>query len=234
MAGVRVGAMVEGAGQAEHVRSRQDGSFEAFLLPADHELPESTLNLFVQGKTGELESELVGPLALTRDGVDGLVVRVARARRSEISGVVIESPVAKCWRESACGSPAGSPTIWSGAERRRRLGGNLPHLELAAGSYGILLIARRRQHVQPRRRGSRESTWRKEESLIGLRLVFGEDKGGLTITGRCDRHVGKSDRAGRDHGGWQGRARASPVGRGRALSDHRADRGQLLSERASS
>jgi RNA polymerase sigma factor (sigma-70 family) len=175
-AGARVGAMVSGMPGAEHATSGPDGAFVVRLA-------EPGADLIVKAKSDEFESELVGPVVLPPEGIDGLVLTLTNPRSASISGMAFNA--------------AGLPTADAGIHLDR---GSIDYLVgsghaetssdgsflieyLAPGEYGVLLIPRGRNTFSDNDEIARVNL-DAGQALSGLRLVLGGDKGGYAIAGR--------------------------------------------------
>ncbi len=175
--GARVGAMTEGMPGAEHTKSEENGSFEVFL-------PMPGPSLVLQAKTDRFESDVLGPLVLTDQGLDGLVLRLTAARAASISGTVVDHddrPVEGVGLHMSRGRP--SLLLVGGDSAKSLADGSFSITELAAGSYGI--------RTSPPRGGGGSTADKvmdvalsEGEALTDVRIVFREDKGGLAIAGR--------------------------------------------------
>lgn len=190
VAEARVGALVGRVGNAEHARSQSDGSFEVFVLPRGDSLPKSAETLFVQAHTGKLESELVGPLTVTEEGIEEVVLPLVRARESSISGTVVD-PDDRPLEGVTVNLDRGTSDYLVGiAPSRTDADGRFSISGLAADSYGILLTARG-VAVHSLDDEILRIDLSEAEMVTNLRLVFGEDKGGLAIAGRVTDTAGQ-------------------------------------------
>jgi len=173
--GARIGARVSGADRTDHGTSDNDGRFEIQVLPASGQL-------HIMAVKAPFESEKVGPLALTPDGLDGLVLELTVPCTAIISGRVfdprgraVSGASIRLERGGAKDFLVGSGGAKSAEDGRFEIAG------IAAGEYRINL-------TEPGRTmwGSHDEVMRVKleegQTLAGLRLVLG-DKGGLSIAG---------------------------------------------------
>ena len=174
--GARVGAMVSGMPGAEHATSGPNGTFVVWLA-------EPGADLIVKARNDETESDMLGPLVLPPEGVNGLVLKLAIPRNCRIAGVAVGSD----------GLPLGGAGVYldrgdmdylvDSGHTEASSDGSFLLDNLAPGEYGVLLTRPGRKMFS-----NRDEVARVEladgQKLTGLRLVLGGDKGGFAIAGR--------------------------------------------------
>jgi len=175
VAGARVSATTENMPGAEHADSEVDGSFEVFLLR-----PEDTLIL--QARTDDFESEMLGPMMLPGQGLDGLVLKLTEPRASSISGTVVDSARTPMAGVSVHLDREKADYLVGGARAKSADDGSFTIERLAAGEYGIILTPPGIEMWSSANELMRVELSR-GEARTGLTIVFG-DRGGLAIEGR--------------------------------------------------
>jgi RNA polymerase sigma-70 factor (ECF subfamily) len=174
--GAHVGAMVSGMPGAEHATSGPDGTFVVWLA-------EPGADLIVKVMNDEFESDMLGPLVLPPDGVDGLVLALTNPRSASIAGIALNSdglPIADAGVHLDRGSV--DYLVGSGHTETSSDGSFLIE-DLVPGEYGVLLTPPGRSTFSNNDEVAR-ITLADGQALSGLRLVLGGDKGGYAIAGR--------------------------------------------------
>lgn len=174
--GVRVGAMVSGMPGAEHATSGPDGTFVVWLA-------EPGADLIVKAKSDEFESELVGPVVLPPEGVDGLVLTLTNPRSASIAGMALNSdglPISDAGIHLERGS---TDYLVGSGHTETSSDGSFLIKDLVPGEYEVLLTPPGRSTFSNNDEVARV-TLADGQALSGLRLVLGGDKGGFAIAGR--------------------------------------------------
>ncbi|MFC1736263.1 hypothetical protein ACFL1X_09105 [Candidatus Hydrogenedentota bacterium] len=164
-------------GGAAEATSKEDGSFEI-------QMPEYGTGLRIQAQTDDFESEMLGPMKLPKKGLDNVVLRMTRPRTASIAGVVVD-PLGRPVRGSSVILDRGdSGPLVSGGYAKAMRDGSFLMKNLVAGNFGLVVTEPGISSWNRKLDKVMDIELAEGQQLEGLRIVLGEDKGGLAIAGR--------------------------------------------------